>query len=134
MIEFEYDKTGVGRRLEMLRKKANSSREKAAEDLDISKDSLYAYEKGKSIMSAEVLAKVCILYNTSMDYLLNGCESENNVIIPEIMISLGKYNAEQQKHMYAALSHESVCVGIVKIKSHLWEIIGVIFEKEAIIS
>ena len=89
MIEFEYDKTGVGRRLEMLRKKANSSREKAAEDLDISKDSLYAYEKGKSIMSAEVLAKVCILYNTSMDYLLNGCESENNVIIPEIMISLG---------------------------------------------
>ena len=58
MIEFEYDKTGVGRRLEMLRKKANSSREKAAEDLDISKDSLYAYEKGKSIMSAEVLAKV----------------------------------------------------------------------------
>ena len=53
-------------------------------------------------MSAEVLAKVCILYNTSMDYLLNGCELENNVIIPEIMISLGKYNAEQQKHMYAA--------------------------------
>lgn len=105
MIEFEYDKTGVGRRLEMLRKKANSSREKAAEDLDISKDSLYAYEKGKSIMSAEVLAKVCILYNTSMDYLLNGCESENNVIIPKIMISLGKYNVEQQKHMYAALSH-----------------------------
>ena len=83
---FEYDKTGVGIRLEMLRKKANSSREKAAEDLDISKDSLYAYEKGKSIMSAEVLAKVCILYNTSMDYLLNGCESENNVIIPEICL------------------------------------------------
>ena len=62
MIEFEYDKTGVGRRLEMLRKRNNSSREKAAEDLDISKDSLYAYEKGKSIMSAEVLAKVCILF------------------------------------------------------------------------
>ena len=56
MVEFEYDKTGVGRRLEMLRKRNNSSREKAAEDLDISKDSLYAYEKGKSIMSAEVLA------------------------------------------------------------------------------
>lgn len=105
MIEFEYDKTGVGMRMELLRSKAKSTREKVAEDLDISKDSLYAYEKGKSIMSAEVLAKVCILYNTSMDYLLNGCESENNVIIPEIMISLGKYNVEQQKHMYAALSH-----------------------------
>ena len=57
------------------------------------------YEKGKSIMSVELLAKVCILYDISMDYLLNGCESENNVIIPEIMISLEKYNVEQQKHM-----------------------------------
>ena len=94
MIEFEYDKTEVGKRMELLRSKAKSTREKVAEDLDISKDSLYAYEKGKSIMSAEVLAKVCILYNTSMEYL-----------IPEIMISLGKYNTEQQKHMYAALSH-----------------------------
>ena len=98
MIEFEYDKTGVGMRMELLRSKAKSTREKVAEDLDISKDSLYAYEKGKSIMSAEVLAKVCILYNTSMEYLLNGCEPKDNVIIPEIMISLGKYNTEQQKH------------------------------------
>ena len=56
-------------------------------------------------MSAEVLAKVCILYNTSMEYLLTGCEPKDNVIIPEIMISLGKYNVEQQKHMYAALNH-----------------------------
>ena len=105
MIEFEYDKTRVGMRMELLRSKAKSTREKVAEDLDISKDSLYAYEKGKSIMSAEVMAKVCILYNTSMEYLLTGCEPEDNVIIPEIMISLGKYNTEQQKHMYAALSH-----------------------------
>ena len=47
MIEFEYDKTGVGMRMELLRSKAKSTREKVAEDLDISKDSLYAYEKRK---------------------------------------------------------------------------------------
>ena len=57
MIEFEYDKTGVGKRMELLRSKAKSTREKVSEDIDISKDSLYAYEKGKSIMSAEVLAR-----------------------------------------------------------------------------
>ena len=43
MIEFEYDKTEVGKRMELLRSKAKSTREKVAEDLDISKDSLYAY-------------------------------------------------------------------------------------------
>ena len=56
-------------------------------------------------MKAEVQAKVCILFNTSMENLLTGCEPKDNVIIPEIMISLGKYNVEQQKHMYAALNH-----------------------------
>ena len=48
MIEFEYDKTGVGKRMELLRSKAKSTREKVSEDIDISKDSLYAYEKGSN--------------------------------------------------------------------------------------
>ena len=100
MIEFEYDKTGVGKRMELLRSKAKSTREKVSEDIDISKDSLYAYEKGKSIMSAEVMAKVCILYNTSMEYLLTGCEPKYNVIIPEIMISLGNIT----------LSNRNICM------------------------
>lgn len=104
MIKSDYNAVEIGDRLYDLRKEKGLSQESAAEELDISRDSLSKYERGKHLINGEVLSKMSKLYGASIEYILHG-DSIEETILPEIMLTFVKYNKEQQKHLLAALVH-----------------------------
>lgn len=105
MTEFTYDAKKIGQRLAELRASDGLTREEFAEKLDISKDSVYAYETGKSKMGSEVISRLGILYGESIFYILYGDSANNKVIIPELMINLGDMTIEQQRYMLAIVEN-----------------------------
>lgn len=105
LTEFTYDAKKIGERLAELRASDGLTREEFAEKLDISKDSVYAYETGKSKMGSEVISRLGILYGESIFYILYGDSANNKVIIPELMINLGDMTIEQQRYMLAIVEN-----------------------------
>ena len=62
----------IGKRLRRQREKLSMTREKFAEQIDISPQFLAELENGKKGMSAETLCSICEKTKTSADYLLLG--------------------------------------------------------------
>lgn len=104
-MSFNIDLEGMGSRLESLRKNEGESREKFSERIGVSKDSLYAYEKGKMCMGSEVLARIGLLYKDAIPYLLYGDDADAKVVIPELLLNLSELTIEQQRYMLAALNN-----------------------------
>ena len=60
----------LAQRLSQLREEAKIPRQKAANDLGISRNSLEYYEKGKRTPDANMVARLAQYYGVSADYLL----------------------------------------------------------------
>lgn len=60
----------LAQRLSQLREEAKIPRQKAANDLGISRNSLEYYEKGKRTPDANMVARLAEYYGVSADYLL----------------------------------------------------------------
>lgn len=67
----------LAQRLSQLREEAKIPRQKAANDLGISRNSLEYYEKGKRTPDANMVARLAQYYGVSMDYLLGFSEYRN---------------------------------------------------------
>lgn len=62
--------------LKIIRKKRNLNQQKVAMDLNISREALSHYENGKREPSIEMLRKLSVYFNVSIDFLINGKEFE----------------------------------------------------------
>ena len=60
--------------LRQIRKSRNLNQQKVAMDLNISREALSHYEKGKREPSLEMLNRLSKYFNVSIDYLINGEE------------------------------------------------------------
>lgn len=60
----------LGERLQILRRQKRISQEQLAKRAGLSRSSISAYEKGATIPSAEVIYELCIILDTTSDYLL----------------------------------------------------------------
>lgn len=60
----------LGERLQILRKQKRISQEQLAKRAGLSRSSISAYEKGMTIPSAEVIYELCVILDTTSDYLL----------------------------------------------------------------
>ena len=64
-----YDLQAFGRRLKTLRRENNLSQEKLAEMLNLTVDSVYKLEAGKTNCMPDHLLRICELFDISADYL-----------------------------------------------------------------
>lgn len=67
-----YDMVASGKRLKALRKQAGKTQEQMAELLCLSVDSISNYETGKTMCMPEHIAKICVICDTTSDYIYFG--------------------------------------------------------------
>lgn len=60
--------------LKIVRKMHNLNQQKVALDLNISREALSHYENGKRDPSIDMLKKLSLYFNVSIDFLINGEE------------------------------------------------------------
>ena len=70
----------VGERLRKLRKELKLSQEYVAKELGINRTSITLIESGQRDISAKELEKLAEIYGVTMKEILNGVESEKNVM------------------------------------------------------
>ena len=63
--------------LKIVRKKRNMNQLKVAMDLNISREALSHYENGKREPSLDMLNKMSLYFNVSIDYLLERTDNPN---------------------------------------------------------
>lgn len=69
---------GIGEKIKKLRKSNNLSQEAFAESIGVSRQSIIAYEKGKTIPHTDVLVLICNKYNLDLNYFIdNEVKKEN---------------------------------------------------------
>lgn len=71
------DKDVFGERLSLLRKEKGITRQKAADDMEITRAALEYYEKGKRMPSVGMVSNIAKYYGVSVDYLLGVSEYRN---------------------------------------------------------
>ncbi len=62
--------------LKKIRKQRNINQQKVAMDLNISREALSHYENGKRSPDIEMLKKLSLYFNVSIDFLITGKEFE----------------------------------------------------------
>lgn len=62
--------------LRLIRKRKKYSQQKVAMDLNISREAISYYENGKRSPDIEMLRRLSLYFNTSIDFLVNGKEFE----------------------------------------------------------
>ena len=60
-IDF-FDQVIMGKQLKRLRNSISLSQEKFAENIGMSKDSVYNYEKGKTAIPHDLVKKLCVYF------------------------------------------------------------------------
>jgi transcriptional regulator with XRE-family HTH domain len=74
----EPDKLSIGERIRTLREKDfKLSRQKFAENCDISENHMGRIERGEMLISTILLNKLCNVYGVSSDYILFGKEEKS---------------------------------------------------------
>lgn len=58
--------------LKLIRKQKNLNQLKVATDLNISREALSHYENGKRSPDVQMLRKMSLYFNVSIDFLING--------------------------------------------------------------
>lgn len=92
MVTYEevFDAKVMGEQLKKLRKSIRLSQEKFAEELGMSKDTIYNYEKGKTAIPHDLVKKLCQEFNVSADYFYFELEKplveDNNLNINDAFI------------------------------------------------
>lgn len=73
-----YEPVEMGKRLKSLRKANKLSQEALAEVLNVSKDTVYNYEKGNTSIPHDCIIQLCQEFNVSADYFFFGRENPLN--------------------------------------------------------
>lgn len=78
-----FDAEVMGGQLKKLRKARKVSQEKFAEQMGMSKDTIYNYEKGKTAIPHDLVKKLCQEFNVSADYFYfeKNCPLIENITI-----------------------------------------------------
>ncbi len=79
-IKNDISATIIGRNIEFIRKKTGLSQLNFAKSININQSTLWAYEKGKTLITTLNLLSICKVYNITLDSLLN--ISDEKVPIP----------------------------------------------------
>ena len=90
--------TPIGRRIAEIRKSHNMSQEKLAEALNLSPKHISHVERGVASFSLKNLLDFCLMFNTSLDYIIlgrAGNEILNNKLPKEIVQLL--YSGNEQE-------------------------------------
>lgn len=72
------DKETIKERLKLLRKSRKLTQDELALLLSLTKSAISKFETGNSSPSSETLKRIALLYNVSVDYLLNGSDSPSD--------------------------------------------------------
>lgn len=72
-----------GIRLKELREKRHLSQTLAAEKLEVTRSTISAYERNTKTPRVEMLARMAILYHTSVDYML-GIEGRTSLYLDDL--------------------------------------------------
>lgn len=70
-----YDPVYMGAQLKQLRKEHGYSQDKFAEKLNVTKDTIFNYEKGKTAIPHWCITQLCQEFNVSADYFFFGHDS-----------------------------------------------------------
>lgn len=90
----------IGTRVKNMRKYQTKSREKLAEDANISVQFLADIEGGKKSMTTTVLKRLCYALNVTADYIVFGREENNSFDeINEMLRSLEKEQAKNAEEI-----------------------------------
>ncbi len=82
----KYTDPMIGRRLRLARKNIGMLQEAAAQELQVTRTTLVAIEKGERGLSFDELRELAALYHVSEDWLIEGdAEEEPLLINPEIV-------------------------------------------------
>lgn len=71
-----YDKKELGARIKLLRKKHGFTQEQFSEMLNMTVNHLYKIEAGMRNVSIDLLVEIAAHFDTSLDYLVLGKETE----------------------------------------------------------
>lgn len=69
----------IGRRIAEIRKSHNMSQEKLAETLNLSPKHISHVERGVASFSLKNLVDFCLMFNTSLDYIILG-KADNDIL------------------------------------------------------
>lgn len=94
-IEFKERKKMIADRLKELRTEKNFTQEEVAKKISINRTTYAGYEAERTEPNAEILARLAILYDVSMDYL---CNLTNN--------RYGRYAVEEEKKEASEITEE----------------------------
>ena len=75
----ELDKVLIGQRLKEFRTNNNLTQRELANFLNTTHSTIYAYEKGKTLILTAFLYQICKTYNISADYLCGRVEEPNYI-------------------------------------------------------
>lgn len=115
-----YDSKSVGNRLKRLRKNNKITQEKLAEMLNVSKHTIYKYEKGQTAPSYECIIWLCQEFNVSADYFLFGYDKPLN--------QDGNVENEKDENLDELLKRMIAQCDNFK-KKQIWDIINVMFRE-----
>lgn len=85
--------------LKKIREKLNITQIRLSTEIEVSQETISAYESGKSLPSADVLIKMSKFLNTSIDYLLDITDNpiiskKNTSDIDELLLYYNKLDKE----------------------------------------
>lgn len=84
----------IGSRLKMLRVKRGLNVDTIAEAIGVSRATIYNYEKNAREMNFETITTMAKIFNVSLDYLINGTDSPDNIVATTHRLSvIGKIPA-----------------------------------------
>lgn len=73
------DLSEIGKRIQILRKKANYTQEQVAEMMNVSVQMISNVERGNKAIKIENLLKLSEIFNISTDYILTGKENATDL-------------------------------------------------------
>lgn len=74
-----YSIVDTGKRIRELRKESGLTQEQLAEKVGVTPRMVRAFESGNSGASIDVLVELTMLFNTSLDYLVLGKDTQNDL-------------------------------------------------------
>lgn len=112
-----FDAEIMGEQLKKLRKSLSLSQERFAEQMGMSKDTIYNYEKGKTAIPHDIIKRLCQEFNVSADYfyfkkdkpLREECSDTKDDLLRELEVCT-ELEIQQLKEMLRILRMKPVAV------------------------
>lgn len=101
----------IGKRLKDLRKKHNLTQQEVADAIYVQNENILLehstysrYERGDTTIPLHILKEFCDFYGVTMDYLINGTETEPDKQIAEVISSMSRKEIETISRVFTKIA------------------------------